>query len=401
MILLEIVIAILLGVLIGTITGLTPGIHINLVAVITLSLSPLLLQYTTPVILAVFIIALSITHTFTDFLPSTFLGAPTADTALSVLPAHKLLLEGRGYEAVNLATRGSLIGLFAIIILTPLYLISVKEGYSIVQIFIPYILIISSLFLIFRETKSRIWALISFLLAGTLGIGVLNLPTLKQPLFPLFSGLFGTSMLLLSLKDKIKIPQQKITKPKIPKKELVKAIGSGAFASTLCGFLPGMGAAQAAIVASSVFKRIKTETFLILVGAVGTMVMVISFIALYTIEKARNGSVAIISKLIEKITLQNLILFLVVSIVVAILATIITLKLGKGFSKMITKVNYSRLCLGIILLIVLLAIIISGFLGLLVLTISTFVGMIPPLKGIGRNHLMGSLILPVLLYFLL
>ncbi|MBI3290894.1 hypothetical protein HYZ76_01270, partial [Candidatus Falkowbacteria bacterium] len=75
------------------------------------------------------------------------------------------------------------------------------------------------------------------------------------------------------------IKKQKITKPKIPKKELVKAIGSGAFASTLCGFLPGMGAAQAAIVASSVFKRIKTETFLILVGAVGTMVMVISFIA--------------------------------------------------------------------------------------------------------------------------
>jgi len=355
-IIVEIILALLFGVLIGTLTGLTPGIHINLVAVVTLSSSPLLLQYTTPIVLSVFIIALSITHTFVDFLPSTFLGAPTADTALSVLPAHKLLLEGRDYEAVNLATRGSLIGLFAIILLTPLFLIAVKGAYSLIQIFIPYMLILSSLFLICRETKARVWALIIFLMAGILGIGVLNLPTLKQPLFPLFSGLFGTSMLLLSLKDKIKIPKQEITKPKIQKKELAKAISSSTFASTLCGFLPGMGSAQATIVASSIFKKIKTETFLILVGAVGTMVMVVSFIALYTIEKARNGSVAIISKLIDKITLQNLILFLVISMITAVIATVITLKLGKGFAKMITKVNYSKLCLGIILLIILLTI---------------------------------------------
>ena len=74
MIIVEIILALLFGVLIGTLTGLTPGIHIYLVAVVTLSSSPLLLQYTTPIVLSVFIIALSITHTFVDFLPSTFLG---------------------------------------------------------------------------------------------------------------------------------------------------------------------------------------------------------------------------------------------------------------------------------------------------------------------------------------
>ncbi|MCK5636088.1 MAG: tripartite tricarboxylate transporter permease, partial [Thermoplasmatales archaeon] len=35
------------------------------------------------------------------------LGAPEADTALSVLPAHQLLLEGKGYEAVALSAIGS------------------------------------------------------------------------------------------------------------------------------------------------------------------------------------------------------------------------------------------------------------------------------------------------------
>jgi len=35
------------------------------------------------------------------------LGAPDEDTALTVLPAHSLLMEGKGYEAVALSALGS------------------------------------------------------------------------------------------------------------------------------------------------------------------------------------------------------------------------------------------------------------------------------------------------------
>lgn len=44
-------------------------------------------------------------HFFT--LATTVLGAPNEDTALSVLPAHSLLLEGKGFEAVALSAMGS------------------------------------------------------------------------------------------------------------------------------------------------------------------------------------------------------------------------------------------------------------------------------------------------------
>ena len=46
--LLEILIAIVLGCLAGIITGLTPGIHINLVALLVLSFSAFLLEITSP-----------------------------------------------------------------------------------------------------------------------------------------------------------------------------------------------------------------------------------------------------------------------------------------------------------------------------------------------------------------
>ena len=397
----EIFLAIILGCLAGIITGLIPGVHINLIAILILSFSPLLLTYTPPITLAVFILSMSILHTFADSCPSIFLGAPDADTALSVLPGHKLMLEGRGYEAVKLTVIGSYLGLILTIILIPIFIKGVGKIYPIVSQYIVWILIVSSLFLILRDHTSRTWALTVFLMAGCLGLGVLNIPTLKQPLFPMLSGLFGTSGLLISLKDKIKIPEQKITEANVSNKEISKALSGGMVASTLSGFLPGLGAAQAAIIASSFLRKISTEGFLVLVGSINTIVMMISFVALYVIDKARNGSVIAISKLLGNFTINDLVLFIGVALIVGSIATIVTLNIAKIFSKIMTKISYQKTAISIIILIIVLTYFLSGILGFLVLTVSTMVGLIPPLKGIGRNHLMGCLIIPVILFFLL
>jgi len=117
---LQLLLAILCGILAGIFTGLIPGIHINLISLILLSLSPILLQYTNPITLCCFIIAMSVTHTFLDAVPSVFLGAPDADQALNVLPGHKLLLEGKGFEAVKLTVIGSLLSLILATALIPL-----------------------------------------------------------------------------------------------------------------------------------------------------------------------------------------------------------------------------------------------------------------------------------------
>src|SRR3989344_5136920 len=107
----EIIVAISIGVLAGIVTGLTPGIHINLVSVSLITISPFLLQYTSPLIITIMIIAMGITHTFLDAIPSIFLGAPDPETALLILPGHKMMLKGKGYEAVILTVIGSIISL--------------------------------------------------------------------------------------------------------------------------------------------------------------------------------------------------------------------------------------------------------------------------------------------------
>lgn len=400
MMLLEIFIAIFLGCLMGVITGLVPGVHLNLISLLILSFSVFLLEFTTPLIISVFIISMAITHTFLDTIPAVFLGAPEEETALSILPGHKMLLEGRGYHAIILTLIGSLFSIILAVIFSPLIAATINKIYPTLSKFMGYVLILASLFLISKDSKSKFWAFIVFMLAGVLGIGVLNMPGLGNPLFPLLSGMFGISALLISLSNKVKIPEQKVSDLKVSKKTITKAVSSSFVAGGLCSFLPGLGPAQAAILGSQITRKLGGEGFLILVGGLNTINMIMSFIALYILDKARNGAIVTVSKIIGNFSLENLILFLGVTLIVAGIATFLTIKIAKIFSSIMSKVNYTGICLFIIGLIFTLTIILSKPLGILVLFVSTALGIMPPLLGVGRNHLMGCLLLPVILYFI-
>ena len=397
---LEILIAIFIGILAGTFTGIAPGIHINLVALMLLISSPFLLQFTTPIVLACFIIAMSIAHTFLDFITGIFLGVPEESTALSVLPGHQLLLQGRGYEAVKLTTFGCFLGLIILILLMPLTLIFLPAVYNYIKIGIPFILIAASLFLIFKEEK-KFWAFFLFMLSGILGIAVLNLEVIKQPLFPLLTGLFGTSMLLTSISQKTKIPPQKITHMQLDKKETLRTCFAGILSSLLCSFMPGLGSSQAAVIGRETAGKISQRGFLILLGIISILVTAFNFAALYIINKPRSGTAIIVGKLIQDITLHQLIVFCIVMLIAGSVSVFITLLFAKFFAKNIYKVNYSLLSLTILIILVAISVILSGWISLIVLITATAVGLIAISKGVGRMHLMGCLILPVILYFLI
>ncbi|MDP2907722.1 MAG: tripartite tricarboxylate transporter permease [Nanoarchaeota archaeon] len=397
----EIMLAIAVGCFFGIFTGLIPGVHMNLVSLMIVITSPVLLEYVSPLFLAIVITSMAITHTFLDNIPSIFLGAPEEDTVLSVLPGHRLLLQGKGFEAVMLTTLGSFFALMFSIVLVPVIIPLASIGYPLIKGWIGIILILLSGFLIFHEKISKLWALIIFLMSGCLGIGVLNISVLNEPLFPLLSGLFGTSMLVLSVKDNVRIPKQELTGIHLETRKGLKALICSVIAGVFCSFLPGLGPSQAAILSSQFTKNLGDKGFLVLVGGLSTVNMVISFVALYVLDKPRNGAIVAISKIIDSFGYNDLILFLGCALVVAGIATFLTVFFSKVFSSLIVKVNYKFLCLSIISLVVGLAFFLDGFLGLFVLAVSTFLGIIPALKGIGRNHMMGVLILPVILYFVL
>ena len=70
------------------------------------------------------------------------------------------------------------------------------------------------------------------------------------------------------------------------------------------------------------------------------------------------------------------------------------------FSKIVERMNYRKVSIVLILFIMGLTFFISGGVGIVVLIVSMFLGFLPLLLKVNRNHLMCSLIIPVIVYFL-
>jgi putative membrane protein len=368
------------------------------------SMSGYLLGFTSPIVLGVFIIAMAITHTFLDSIPSVFLGAPDSDMALGVLPGHRLLLEGKGYEAVKLTVIGSLIALIVTLFLIPMMIPFVPWIYAVIQPYIGHILVFVVLYMIISEKVfSKIsWSVFLFFLSGVLGIIVLNWSNIRQPLFPMLSGLFGISTLVTSLSSNTKVPKQSISETiEVSFGAKVKAILAAVFSGSLTGLMPGLGAAQAAIIAMQLVGDIGAYAFMILLGGINTVNFAFSLVTFYTLGKARNGAVVAILEILQEISFLELGIFLFSALVAGCIATYLALFFAKVFSKLIVKVDYKKLCIWIISFITIMVVYFSGVVGLMILITSTFVGMIPSLVGVKRSHAMGCLLLPVILFFLL
>ncbi len=392
--LIQIILFLLLGILAGTFTGLIPGIHINLISVFLISFSTTFFFSINPIYLVVFVSSMAITHTFLDFIPSIFLGCPDTDTELSILPGHEMLKQGKGYEAIILTNYGSLAAILILVLIAFPSIFIISKTYNFIKEFIPYLLILASFLLISLE-KRKFQALSVFLLAGLLGFLTLNLE-IKEPLLPLLTGLFGSSMLILSIKNKTQIPQQIIS---VSRERIFKPLLGAVIASPLCSFLPGLGSGQAAVI-GNLISRTNRKGFLTLLGATNTLVMGFSFISLYVISKTRTGAAAAVQQLIGILSWKVFILILFTVIISGIISFYLTFFLAEFFAKRLHKINYTKLSITTIILLCILVFAVSGPIGFVVLIASTLTGIFAISLDIKRTNMMGCLLIPTIIFYL-
>jgi len=393
---LDILLFMLLGILIGTITGLMPGIHPNTVFVAMIS-AVALLPPTQTELLLVFIMALAVSNTFVDFLPSIIFGAPDPATALSVLPGHRFLLEGRGYEAVLLTVMGGL-GVALLTLLTlPLLIYIIPGIYHIIRPALHILLLLVVAWMILTEAGwGRVLALAVFSLSGLLGLVTLNAFASESMLFPTLTGLFALSTLLVSFYTRSVIPVQARTGE--IRGDHRKGILTGWLAGWFAGMLPGVGAAQAGVLAAQSL-RASTREFLTALGGINTSNIMFTFIVFYSISKTRSGAVWAISQLVSTITLWDMLLLVMVGITACFISAILTLGLARALLSQIGRINYNTVSLGVLIFLVLVVAVLSGPLGLLAALAGTFTGLLAILFRVRRSHLMGYLLLPTILYF--
>lgn len=422
-----VLISVLFGFLLGIITGLTPGLHVNNVALLLVAFSPVLLEHGfAPLYIAIIIVANAIAHTFLDFIPSIFLGAPEADTALAVLPGHQLLLEGKGVEAIRLSAIGSAGSVIvALLLVLPLGILF-QNVYGIISQHMGWILLFIVIIMIWTERGEMVedsftgahfrykgCAVLIFLLSGLLGLlsftkGFLMAPIIvfgePSVLFPLFSGLFGASMLLISLLTQTEVPDQIRTELKLSKEKIARGVFTGSLAGSLVSWLPGVSSAVATVIARLAiredYEEDSTREFIVAVSGVNTASAIFSLVALYVIQRARSGAmVAVNSILPAGWDLSIVVLFLTVIVGVSIASYFITILIGDHASQALSHLNYPRLCAMVLIGLGTMAILFTGLFGMAIFAVATLIGALPSYLKVKKTHAMGVLLFPLILYF--
>ncbi|MFH1420971.1 MAG: tripartite tricarboxylate transporter permease [Candidatus Aenigmatarchaeota archaeon] len=386
----EILLFLFFGMLLGIITGLAPGIHPNL---IVLAIPSLFVFIPEPILFLVFVVSMAVTNSIVDFIPSILLGAPDADTALSALPGHRLLLQGQGYHAIRLTTFGCLASVAFVIILSPLLVLFIPIIYATIKPVMAYALISMLAFLVYKE-RNRLDALMFILIAGLLGLMSMQIPLSSDLiLFPLLTGLFGFSLLLEQLSQKSSMPAQDFSEKIIPLKIKLSSI-KGTLAGLVSGLLPGVGPSQAVMFTGET----DGESFLVRLGAISTANILLSFLALWLISQPRSGVAVAVGQLMN-INTNEFILILVLALVSSSLAAIFCLKSAKAFMKGMQKINYSKLSALILLFLNIIVLLITGIYGLMLAWTAAMLGLACHHHGLRRSLLMASLILPTILFY--
>tara|TARA_B100000214_G_C23967958_1_gene628675 strand:- start:12 stop:1814 length:1803 start_codon:yes stop_codon:yes gene_type:complete len=306
-----------IGIFLGCMTGLIPGFHVNNVALIALSMSPLAVGAGIPLsAVAAIIVSMGTVHTFLNYIPSALIGAPDGDTALALLPGHRMLISGHAAQGVAYSARGSQLGLLLSIplLLVARLLFGTNPGlglYELSRDILPWLLLAISIFLILTETTrlawpswvqaSTKWAMLPlskpkeftfhigkwriyrrieaidfrlgdnsraagmlvatafFLLAGFYGWAVFELPG-RSPvgmpsatlLMPALAGLFGIANLIDIYVTTSEMPPQEPNWDLPPAKPLIVPCFLSSCCAAVMAILPGMTAAQATVVVMTV-----------------------------------------------------------------------------------------------------------------------------------------------------
>lgn len=391
------------GVLCGTLSGLTPGLHANNFALLMAAVAP-----TIPgpaELVGAAMLAAGVTHTFLDVVPALALGVPDAAMAATALPGHRLVLEGRGREALRLSAIGSALAVcFAVPLAIPMTEVMVR-GYEVIDANLAFALGAVAVLLIVTErgVRSAVGGALAFGASALLGYALLRVfeMPLEAPLdaggllMPLFGGLFGAPVLLDAIGGG-GIPRQDDAHVRTPRRSVGLAAFLGTGAGAIVGYVPGV---SSAIAATAVLPAIPeggddgARGFLIATSAVNTSNSIFALFALIALGSPRTGVLVALEQ--AEVPLNLPVLLCAVAIAAGIGFVVVVL-VGDRYLAVVGRTNYTLLSVAILVLLIGLSYAFAGLLGIGAFAAATVVGLIPPRFGARRVHLMGVLIGPLI-----
>lgn len=390
--------AILAGIALGTISGLTPGIHVNTFALGLAAAAPVIPG--PPRLVGAAMLAAGTTHTFLDVVPAMALGVPDPAMAASALPSHRLVIAGRGREALRLSALGSGLAVaFAVPLALPVTL-GMTRLYPLVRAHLSLVLGVVALALIATERgwRARIGGAVAMAASGALGLVVLGqsadgLLSVGSLLMPLFAGLFGAPVLIESIGGSGVPPQDDATVALGP-----SSIGSialvGTVAGAIVGYVPGVTAAIAASGALAVLSGSGPRSFVVATSGVNTATAVFALFALVALGTPRTGVLVAFDSTGAPLALG----LLVGSVSMGATAGFVLVPmLGDRYLALVGRLDPTRLAVTVLCVLVGLSGLFAGPIGIAACTAATAIGLVPARFGARRANLMGVLLVPLAL----
>ena len=379
-----------LGICMGTCSGLIPGLHANNFALFLASMAPLLPG--SPLLVGIAMLAAGVVHTYLDIVPTLAIGVPDADMAVAALPGHKLVLEGRGFEALRLSAMGSALAVaLAVPLAIPITLLMIRY-YPILQAHMAIVLGAVALMMIATEPSWRhmIGGVIAFFVSGTLGFLVLDMDPASPldgggVLAPIFGGLFGAPVIIDALQGG-GVPPQGDRWIRVPPKRVAFPASAGSATGALVGYLPGVSSAIAAVVALLAIPGDGgNRAFVVATSGVNTANTVFAIFALVALGAPRTGVLVAVED--AGVPLNLPVMLASVAIAAAVGFTLVIL-IGDWYLVTVGGMDYTVVCGLVMTKLVVLSFLFAGWVGVVIFVASTLIGYIPVKFGAKRVHLM-------------
>jgi len=386
------------GVLLGTVSGLVPGLHANNMAL--LLAAGVAAVPGPPRLVGAAMLAAGTVHTFLDAVPALALGVPDPAMAASSLPGHELVLAGRGREALRLSALGS--GL-AVVLAVPLAVPItelVTAVYPTVRAHLPAVLAGVCVLLVTTEGtyRARVGAAVGVVASGALGLLTLDsdpagLVDAGGMLAPLFAGLFGAPVLVEALGGG-GVPEQDDATVALSRVAVGGLSLLGTVSGALVGFVPGVSSGVAGTGALlAVPYRYGARGFVVTTSGVNTANTIFALFALRALGSPRTGVLVAAEAAGVPMALP---LLLVSVAFAAAVGFVLVVVLGDHYLRVVGRVDYTVLSVGVLCLLAGVSFVFAGILGVAVYGVAGLVGLVPQRFGARRVNLMGVLLVPLI-----
>ena len=388
----------LAGAALGSVSGLIPGLHANNFALVLAGIAPAVPG--PPLFVGVAMLSAGVVHTFMNAVPAMALGVPDAEMAVTALPGHRMVLAGRGHEAIRLSALGSVLAVLVAVPLAVPITLGVTAVYPTLREHLPFVLaaVAAGLVAAERGWRGRLGALVSFGLAAALGWATLDLSP-EAPLdgggmlAPLFAGLFGAPVLIDAIRGG-GVPAQEDAGIRLSRPLLGATAIAGAVAGAVVGYIPGISAAIAAVaVLVAVPGGSGDRGYIVATSGVDTANTIFALFALAAIGQPRTGVMVAFENAGAPLSLPVLVCGVVLA---GLIGFVLVIVVGDRYLAVVGRTDYWKISVAVLGLLFVLAFLLTGPVGVGVFVLAAAVGMVPVRCRVRRVHLMGVLIGPLI-----